>query len=120
MYQEGDSVGTIRWWVVGLFGTALLFGPAHVVGGMLLGFLTLAVFAFIFAMLPNPIRITVAHLHILIDIALTIYAYKMFGSSTSTALMAAGTTGACVSLFLLRQRRLLLGTQDWENLMNRI
>ena len=99
----------------------VFLGGTKVVAGLFLGLLALGSFCLIYCMMPLSIRKFLAYFHVIVDIVFSIIAYRLMGAGTATALQGGAIVAIGVSLYLIRQRRILLGKdQQFDELMARL
>jgi hypothetical protein len=117
----GDNIKKVIIGIIATLGFLFIIAGGKVAASMMLGVATIAGFIVIFTQLPIFLKKIVARFHLIFDALFTIMAYKLFGSHTATALQGAAICGIGMSLYLLRQRRLLLGKEhQMYNMMHQI
>jgi hypothetical protein len=99
----------------------VIWGGTQVIYPLGMGMVIFLTFMVIYSQLPIWMRKMFARIHLVIDALMTYVSYRAIGAHTATALFAAAIVGLCVTLFLLSERRRLLGKQtDLKHVMQRV
>lgn len=93
-------------------GAILFIGASKVIMPIGMGICIFLTFMLLYGCLPIWLRKILAHIHLIVDIAMTYLSYHLISSHTATGLFASAIVGLCVTLYLMSERKRLLGKEE--------
>ena len=105
--MEGNKPVWIAATILILFLT--IVGGSVVTGGLMLGIISTIGAILVYKQLPTFLKKILSRFHIIVDIALGILVFKIFGGKTATALIGASVNSILLSFYLMYQKKLYGG-----------